>query len=161
MTHYPKFFLNKGKILQFKVQISGILEEKDSFYWPKMHLWIVGRDLPAPSFGQNPNEEQLFFHESIPKPCHAPCQDTFERTLVIRTVIFGHDEAGKLRFSISILKSCCGLRIIQSFHTLKTNSWCAFNCDAPQSPMLYETSTNLICDAPISVTLFVVPAPNV
>ena len=24
---------------QFKVQIIGILEEIDSFYWPKMHLW--------------------------------------------------------------------------------------------------------------------------
>ena len=39
MTHYPKFFLNKGKILQYNVQIIGILEEVHSFYWPKMHLW--------------------------------------------------------------------------------------------------------------------------
>ena len=63
--------------------------------------------------------------------------------------------------SYLLLESCCGLRIIQSFHALKTNSWCAFNSDVLHSPMLYETSTNLICDAPISVTLFVVPAPNV
>ena len=127
----------------------------------KNALMNSGQGPPPPSFGQNPKEEQLFFHESIPKPCHAPCQDTFERTLVIRTVIFGHDEAGKLRFSISLLESCCGLRIIQPFHILKTNSWCTFNSDVLQSPMLYETSTNLICDALISVTLFVVPAPNV
>ena len=24
---------------QFKDQIIGVLEEIDSFYWPKMHLW--------------------------------------------------------------------------------------------------------------------------
>ena len=50
MTHYPKFFLNKGRILALwvmyttyktvlKVQIIGILEGKDSFDWPKMHSW--------------------------------------------------------------------------------------------------------------------------
>ena len=33
----------------FKVQIIGILEEIDSFYWPKMHLWKG-----AKKFGQGP-----------------------------------------------------------------------------------------------------------
>ena len=35
---------------QFKVQTIGILEEIDSFYWPKMHFWKgakkLGRALP-------------------------------------------------------------------------------------------------------------------
>ena len=34
---------------QFKVQIIGILEEIDSFYWPKLHL-LKG----AKKFGQDP-----------------------------------------------------------------------------------------------------------
>ena len=42
MTHYPKFLLC-GSCIQpkkyFKVQIIGIFEKIDSFYWPKMHLW--------------------------------------------------------------------------------------------------------------------------
>ena len=37
---------------QFKAQIIGILEEIDSLYWPKMHLWKgakkLGRALPPP-----------------------------------------------------------------------------------------------------------------
>ena len=37
---------------QFKVQIIGILEEIDSFYWPKMHLWKgakkIGQSLSPP-----------------------------------------------------------------------------------------------------------------
>ena len=79
MTHYPQFFLIKGRILalwvihvytiqpkkQFKVQIIGILEEIDSFYWPKMHLCKgakkFGQGPPSPpSFGQNPKEQQFF-----------------------------------------------------------------------------------------------------
>ena len=39
MTYYPKFFVNKGRILafwtpkkQFKVQIIGILEKIDFYY---------------------------------------------------------------------------------------------------------------------------------
>ena len=47
---------------QFKVQIIGILEEIDSFYWPKMHLWKsakkFGQGPPPRSFGQNPKEQQ-------------------------------------------------------------------------------------------------------
>ena len=34
---------------EFKVQIIGILQEKDSFYWTKMHLWKGGE-----KFGQGP-----------------------------------------------------------------------------------------------------------
>ena len=60
MTHYPKFFLNKGGYLmcrscitqpkkQFKVQIIDILEEKDSFYWLKMDLWKGAKKLGGPS----------------------------------------------------------------------------------------------------------------
>ena len=52
------FFLNL-------VQILCILEEIESFYWPKMHLWKdakkFGQGPAPPSFGQNPKEEQLFF----------------------------------------------------------------------------------------------------
>ena len=37
---------------QFKIQIIGILEERDSFYWLKMHLWNgdkkFGQAPPAP-----------------------------------------------------------------------------------------------------------------
>ena len=29
--------------MEFKVQIIGILEEIDSPYWPKMHLWKVDK----------------------------------------------------------------------------------------------------------------------
>ena len=42
---------------KFKVKIIGILEERDSFYWSKMHLWKgaknLGRALP-------PKEQQFF-----------------------------------------------------------------------------------------------------
>ena len=41
---------------QFKVQIIGMLEEIDAFYWPKMHLRKGDK-----KFGQNPKEQQLFF----------------------------------------------------------------------------------------------------
>ena len=37
-----EFFLSakcRFFVLSLKVQIFGILEEKHSFYWPKMHLW--------------------------------------------------------------------------------------------------------------------------
>ena len=52
---------------QFKVQTIGILEEKDSYYWPKMHLWKCGKKIwqpprpPSPHFGQYPKEQQLLF----------------------------------------------------------------------------------------------------
>ena len=39
---------------QFKVQIIGILEEIDSFYWPKMHLWKGDK-----KFGQGPPNPHL------------------------------------------------------------------------------------------------------
>ena len=48
---------------QFKVQIIGILEEIDSFYRPKMHLWEGAKKNwtgPPPSFGQKPKEQQFF-----------------------------------------------------------------------------------------------------
>ena len=49
----------------FKVQIIGILEEKDTFYLPKMHLWKgdknFGQGPSSPSFGQNPKEQIIFF----------------------------------------------------------------------------------------------------
>ena len=54
---------------QFKIQIIGILEEKDSFYWPKMHLWKgdkkFGQGPPPPSFGQNPKVKQFFSGEIV------------------------------------------------------------------------------------------------
>ena len=39
---------------QFKVQIIAILEEIDSFYWTKMHLWKVSKigQGPPPPFGK-------------------------------------------------------------------------------------------------------------
>ena len=42
---------------QFKVQIIGILEEIDSFYWPKMHLWKVNKKI-----GQGPPPRPLSSH---------------------------------------------------------------------------------------------------
>ena len=58
---------------QFKVQIICILEEINSFYWPKMHLRKgdknLDRALPPPWFRQNPKEQQLFFATpSLNKP---------------------------------------------------------------------------------------------
>ena len=45
------------------VKESLILEEIDSFYWPKMQLWKGAKQSGQgqPSFGQNPKEQQLFF----------------------------------------------------------------------------------------------------
>ena len=46
---------------QIKLQIIGILEEKDSFYWSKIHLWKRDKKIgqgPPPLFGQNPKEQQ-------------------------------------------------------------------------------------------------------
>ena len=75
MTRYLKFYLNKGReYLLFgsciqpkkrsKVQIIGILEEMDSFHWPKMHLWKGDKEFgqgPSPWFGQIQKEQHLFF----------------------------------------------------------------------------------------------------
>ena len=50
---------------QFKVQIIGILEEIDSFYWPKMHLWKVDMSSQVP-----PHLDKrlaTFFRETFPK----------------------------------------------------------------------------------------------
>ena len=43
----------------FKVQIISILEEIDSFYWPKMHLWKG-----AKKFG--PANPAVFSRETVP-----------------------------------------------------------------------------------------------
>ena len=63
---------------QFKVQIIGILEEKDSFYWPKCSSEKLpknlGRASPHPAFGQNPKEQEFFlikpslYENAITKP---------------------------------------------------------------------------------------------
>ena len=49
---------------QSKDQIIGILEEIDSFYWPKMHLWKgdnnLGRALP-PSLDKIQKDSNFFF----------------------------------------------------------------------------------------------------
>ena len=60
---------------QFKVQIIGILEEIDSFYWPKMH-WLKG----AKKFGQAPpshshliwtkSKRTAFFRDAFPCTAH-------------------------------------------------------------------------------------------
>ena len=66
-TIYYTIYIQPKK--QYKVQIIGILEEIDYFYWPKMHLCKGGKNLGKalpPSFGQNPKEQQLFFCETIP-----------------------------------------------------------------------------------------------
>ena len=54
-TIYYTIYIQPKK--QYKVQIIGILEEIDYFYWPKMHLCKGGKNLGKalpPSFGQNP-----------------------------------------------------------------------------------------------------------
>ena len=55
---------------QFKVQIIGILEEIDSFYWPKMHLWKgdkkIGQGPPPPHLDKI-QKNSNFFLETFPK----------------------------------------------------------------------------------------------
>ena len=52
---------------KFKVQIISILEEIDSFYWPKMHFWKgakkLGRALP-PIIGTKSNREHFFLRRT-------------------------------------------------------------------------------------------------
>ena len=55
---------------QFKVQIIGILEEIDSFYWPKMHLWKGDKKIgqgpaPAPHL-DNIQKPSIFFSWNFP-----------------------------------------------------------------------------------------------
>ena len=54
---------------QFKVQIIGILEEVDSFYWPKMHIWKgdknLGRALNPPHLDKI-QKNSSFFRENVP-----------------------------------------------------------------------------------------------
>ena len=48
----------------FKVQIIGILEEIDSFYWPKMHLWKGAKKIgqgPPPSHLDKIQKNSSFF----------------------------------------------------------------------------------------------------
>ena len=75
MTHYPKFFLNKGRILALWVLLTTIkdsLKFKLLAFWRKWTPFIdqkctfekvpkkLGRALPTPSFGQNAKEKQFF-----------------------------------------------------------------------------------------------------
>ena len=90
MTHYPKFFLNKGRILalclvlQFKVQIIGILEEIDSFidqkctYEKEIDSFIdqkctyekvpkkLGRAIPPPHLDKIQKKSNIFW-DVVPK----------------------------------------------------------------------------------------------
>ena len=55
--------MKKSKLQkQFNIEIIGILEEIDSFYCPKCTHEKVTKNWagPAPSFGQNPKEQQFF-----------------------------------------------------------------------------------------------------
>ena len=55
---------------QFKVQVISILEEIDSFYKNPLMKRIqknLGRAFPAPSFGQNPKEQQFFLVRLSPR----------------------------------------------------------------------------------------------
>ena len=78
MTHYPKFFLNKGRILALRVMYTTLKTFQSSNYWHfgGNRLLLLtknvimksgqGRALPLPpSFGQNP-KEQLFFSGNLP-----------------------------------------------------------------------------------------------
>ena len=53
---------------QFKVQIIGILEEIDSFYWPKMNLWkgdkTFGQGTPSPLIWTKSKRTTKFFVKS-------------------------------------------------------------------------------------------------
>ena len=56
---------------QFKVQIIGILEEIDSFYWPKMHLRKGDKKFgqgppPLPLIWTKSNKTAAFFRETFP-----------------------------------------------------------------------------------------------
>ena len=56
---------------QFKVQIIGVLEEIDSFYWPKMQLWIGEKKIgqgPPPLIWTKSKRTAFFFRETIPTP---------------------------------------------------------------------------------------------
>ena len=123
MTHYPKFFLNKGKILQFKVQISGILEEKDSFYWPKMHSWKCDK-----KFGQGPFNRKSSCQELY-------CLDNYYRRRMpkekIRTLLHHHRHSKvdrRCRTCFIEIKmhyfqeECMVVRILWQQHYWK-NSW--------------------------------------
>ena len=58
---------------QFKVQIIGILEEINSFYWPKMHLWKGDKKFgqgPPPLIWTKSKRWATFFRETFPKWYH-------------------------------------------------------------------------------------------
>ena len=57
---------------QLEVQIIGILEEVDSFYWPKLHLWKGAQKLgwpppPTPFIWTKSIKTAVFFRETFPK----------------------------------------------------------------------------------------------
>ena len=55
---------------QFKVQIIDILEEIDSFYWPKVHSWKVDKKIwqgPPPPHLDKIQKNSYFFWETFPK----------------------------------------------------------------------------------------------
>ena len=53
-----------------KIQIIGILEEIDSFYWPIMRLWKVdkkfGQGPPPPPHLDKIQKNNYFFRETFP-----------------------------------------------------------------------------------------------
>ena len=54
---------------QLKVQIIGILEEIDSIYWPKMHLWKGAKKIgegPPPPHLDNIQKDSSFFSGCLP-----------------------------------------------------------------------------------------------
>ena len=53
----------------FKVQIIGILEEIDSFYWPKLHLWKGDKKIgqgPPPPYLDKIQKSSSFFRDNVP-----------------------------------------------------------------------------------------------
>ena len=53
---------------QFKVQIIGISEEIDSFYWPKLHLWKGDKKFEQgpPPLLDKIQKNSNFFRETVP-----------------------------------------------------------------------------------------------
>ena len=56
---------------KFKVQIISILEEIDSFYWQKMHIWKddikIGEGPPPPLIWTKSKRTAIFSRETLPK----------------------------------------------------------------------------------------------
>ena len=116
---------------QFKVQIIGIMEELNSFYLPKMHLWKgekkLDRALLPPSHLDKIHKNSSFFRDPFPKPGRQTGRNLNHHGFyTVRIVVLHSANIHKILFAKdvkNILTVNCGRKYDQTVIELCRPSW--------------------------------------